>query len=55
VIRTGATLDGDPVTNVVLCEEGLNDSGEVAFVASLDDPDAPEGSRTVVVRATPQP
>jgi len=55
VIRTGGTLDGDTVTNVVLCEEGLNNSGQLAFVASLDDPDAPDGSRAVVVRATPQP
>ncbi len=53
VIRTGDTLDGDTVTNVVVCEEGLNDAGEVAFVATLDDPESPEGARTVVVRATP--
>ena len=55
VIRTGGTLDGDTVNGVVLCEEGLNNSGQVAFVARLDDPDAPDGSRAVVVRATPQP
>ena len=53
VIRTGDTIDGDPVSNVVFCEEGLNDSDQLTFVATLDDADAPEGVRVVVVRATP--
>ncbi len=53
MLRTGDTLDGDTVTNVVFCEEGLNDSDELALVVTLDDPGAPEGSRTVVVRAAP--
>ena len=53
VLRTGDTLDGDTVTNVVFCEEGLNDADELALVVTLDDADAPEGSRTVVVRAAP--
>ena len=53
VVRTGDVVDGDPISNVVFCEEGLNDSGQLAFVATLDDPDAPDGTRIVWVRATP--
>ncbi len=53
VVRTGDVIDGDPVSNVVFCEEGLNDSGQLAFVATLDGPDAPDGVRVVWVRATP--
>lgn len=52
-VRTGDVIDGDPVSNVVFCEEGLNDSGQLAFVATLDDADAPDGVRVVWVRATP--
>jgi hypothetical protein len=54
VIATGDTLDGSTVQNLTFCEEGLSDSGELAFVAQLDDPEAPEGFRTAVFRATPQ-
>ena len=53
VIVTGDTLDGATVLNVTFCEEGLNDSGQLAFVASLEDPSAPEGFRVAVFRATP--
>ena len=35
------------------CEGGLNDKGEVAFTALLDDPTAQFGFRFVVVRAEP--
>lgn len=52
-MRTGDVVDGDPVTNVVFCEEGLNDAGRLAFVATLDDPDALDDFRQVVVRAVP--
>jgi hypothetical protein len=38
VIATGDTLDGSTVQNLTFCEEGLSDSGELAFVAQLDDP-----------------
>jgi hypothetical protein len=54
VIATGDTLDGAIVQNLVFCEEGLSDSGELAFVATLAA-DTPEGSRMAVFRATPAP
>ena len=38
---------------MVFCEEGMNDSGQLAFVATLDNPEAPDGTRIVWVRATP--
>jgi hypothetical protein len=34
VIVTGDTLDGAIVQNLTFCEEGLSDSGELAFIAS---------------------
>jgi len=55
VIATGDTLDGSTVQNITFCEEGLSDSGELAFVAQLEDPDTPEGFRVAVFRATPEP
>ena len=55
VIATGDTLDGSIVQNLVFCEEGLSDSGELAFVAQLEDPNSPEGFRVAVFRATPNP
>ena len=55
VIATGDTLDGSIVQNLVFCEEGLSDSGELAFVAQLEDPNSPDGFRMAVFRATPKP
>ena len=57
VIATGDTLDGSTVQNLIFCEEGLSDSGELAFVAQLaDNPDTPEDDfRMAVFRATPVP
>jgi hypothetical protein len=57
VLATGDTLDGSTVQNesLVFCEEGLSDSGELAFVAQLEDPNSPEGFRMAVFRATPNP
>jgi hypothetical protein len=55
VIATGDTLDGSTVQNLTFCEEGLSDSGELAFVATLEDAATPEGSRMAVFRATPGP
>jgi hypothetical protein len=55
VIATGDTLDGLIVQNLTFCEEGLSDSGELAFVAQLEDPNSPEGFRVAVFRATPNP
>jgi hypothetical protein len=54
VIGTGDKLDGATISNVSFCEEGLNDSGQVAFIADLADRSAPEGRRTAVFRATPK-
>jgi hypothetical protein len=53
VIATGDTLDGRTVQNIVFCEEGLSGSGQLAFVATLEDPDSPNGFRMAVFRATP--
>ena len=53
VIATGDVLDGATVSNLTFCEEGLNGSGEVAFIATLDELDG-SGSRTAVFRATPE-
>jgi hypothetical protein len=55
VIGTGDTLDGSTVTNLRFCDEGLNDSGQLAFQATFDDPSVPEGVRVAVYRATPVP
>jgi hypothetical protein len=54
VIETGDKLDGARVTGLRFCEEGLNDVGELAFIADLADPSAPNGFRTAVFRATPR-
>jgi hypothetical protein len=42
------------VTFIQFCKGGLNDKGEVAFIALLDDPTAQLGFRSVVVRAEPR-
>ena len=58
VISTEDMLDGSMIQNITFCEEGLSDSGELAFVAQLaDDPATPEvdESSTAVFRATPVP
>ncbi len=51
VIGTGDTLDGDVVTGVRMCHEGLNDSGQIAFVAQLRDPVTSQTSEAIY-RAT---
>jgi hypothetical protein len=53
VVATGDSLDGAVVQNVTFCEEGLNDAGQLAFIAELTDPATPEGFRVAVFRATP--
>ena len=55
VIGTGDTLDGSTVTNLRFCDEGLNNSGQLAFQATLNDPSVPEGVRVAIYRATPTP
>jgi hypothetical protein len=55
VIATGDTLDGSTVQNITFCEEGLSDSGGLAFVATLEDLTSREGFRTAVFGATPVP
>ena len=47
VVEVGDSLGGSTVANVVACTEALNDNGQLAFVAQLDD------GRTLVVRAEP--
>jgi hypothetical protein len=37
VIGPGDTLDGGTVAGLNFCEEGLNDSGQLAFVAEIED------------------
>jgi hypothetical protein len=54
VIATGDTLDGETVTSLTFCEEGLNDSGQLAFTVFYEDPDTFE-TRAAVFRATPVP
>jgi hypothetical protein len=53
VISTGDRLDRGIVSSLSFCEEGLNDSRQLAFIATLDPPKG-EGSRTAVFRATPR-
>lgn len=55
MIATGDALEGATVASFGLqfCEEGVNESGQVAFIALLDDPAAPFGLRSVVFRADP--
>jgi hypothetical protein len=52
VIATGETLDGATVTSLTFCEEGLNDSGQLAFAAFYENPETFE-TRVAVFRATP--
>ena len=54
VIATGDMLDGETVTGLTFCEEGLNDSGQLAFTAFFEDPETLE-TRVAVFRATPVP
>jgi hypothetical protein len=55
VIATGDVLDGSTVVQLRFCDEGLNDSGQLAFHATFDDPTVPEGTRVAIYRATPTP
>jgi hypothetical protein len=52
VVVTGDTLDGRTVQNITFCEEGLSGSGQLAFVAQLEDLESPNGFRMAVFRAT---
>lgn len=54
VIATGDKLDGARVISLTFSEEGLNDLRQLAFIARLEDPSAPNGSRTAVFRAMPR-
>jgi hypothetical protein len=53
VIQTGDTLDGAVVQSLRFCDDGLNDSGQLAIQATFDDPSVPEGTRVAIYRATP--
>jgi len=50
VIGPGDKLDGGTVAGLRFCEEGLNDSGQLAFVADIEDPNG--DVRVAVFRAT---
>jgi hypothetical protein len=52
VIAVGDSLMGTTVTSLNLCEEGLNEAGQLAFVAFFEDPATFE-TRAVVFRASP--
>jgi hypothetical protein len=54
VIATGDRLDGSIVQSVGLCDESLNDSGQLAFQVGFADPTAPFNTRVAIYRATPQ-
>jgi hypothetical protein len=54
VIATGDRLDGATIRSLSFCEEGINDSGELGFIADLADESAPNGFRVGVFRATPK-
>lgn len=51
VIRPGDKLDGGTVGSLRFCEEGLNDSGQLAFIAEIEDKNG--DVRVAVFRATP--
>lgn len=51
VIGTGDVLNGEVVTGVRMCHDGLNDSGQIAFIAEFTDPVTFE-TRTAIYRAT---
>ena len=51
VIRPGDKLDGGTVAGLNFCEEGLNDSGQLAFVAEIEDRNG--DVRVAVYRASP--
>jgi hypothetical protein len=51
VIGPGDKLDGGTVVGLNFCEEGLNDSGQLAFVADIEDRNG--DLRTAVFRAAP--
>ncbi len=52
VIGPGDRLDGGTVVGLNFCEEGLNDSGQLAFVAEIEDRNG--DVRVGVFRATPR-
>jgi len=54
VISTTDTLAGDTIASLRFCEEGVNDSGQLTFIATLQDPVTLE-PHTAVFRATPAP
>jgi len=55
VVVAGDAIGAGTVASSSLqfCQGGINDSEEVAFIATLDDPTAQFGFRFVVVRAEP--
>jgi len=56
IITSSGRLDGARIlsTSINLCAEGLNNSGEVAFIVDLEDNSRPEGFRSAIYLATPK-
>jgi hypothetical protein len=54
VISTGDLLDGEEVTGLKFCEEGLSDSGKLAFIATFEEDPNTFETRVAVFRATPE-
>jgi hypothetical protein len=56
IITSSGRLDGARIisTSINLCAEGLNNSGEVAFMVDLEDRTRIEGFRSAIYLATPR-
>jgi hypothetical protein len=54
VVSVGDRLDGDEVRRLRICEEGLNDHGQIVFQATFDAPESEWGTRVAIYRATPR-
>jgi hypothetical protein len=56
IITSADKLDGARIvsTSIALCAEGLNDSGEVAFIVDVEDNRLLEGFRSAIYLATPK-
>lgn len=56
IITSSGRLDGARIisTSISLCAEGLNNSGEVAFIVDVEDRSLLEGFRSAIYLATPK-
>ena len=55
-MTSGDKLDGARIISgsITFCAEGLNNSGEVAFIVDLEDNTVPEGFRSAIYLGTPR-